>query len=181
MWMTPKSTLNVIISKSKNVISDPNLQSYMHSIHTVHVALNGSRSKVTWSCRLCKILRSRQTRLTNFSNTISDEALQLKSIKSLRKSKCLAKPKKFWPTLCHMRQGHGSWYCCILLNKFICLVNCFINILNWPLNGIREVVRIWHVDGKVFYLIFVGALDFEFVAPPLDQILTTSEQLCKVP
>ncbi len=34
----------------------------------------------------------------------------------------------------------------------------------------------------VGYLIFVGALVFEFVAPPpLDQILTTSEQLCKVP
>ncbi len=35
----------------------------------------------------------------------------------------------------------------------------------------------------VGYLIFVGALYivFEFVAPPLDQILTTSEQLCKVP
>ena len=35
--------------------------------------------------------------------------------------------------------------------------------------------------GLVGYLIFVGALVFEFVAPPLDQILTTPEQLCKVP
>ncbi len=33
----------------------------------------------------------------------------------------------------------------------------------------------------VGYLIFVGALVFEFVAPRLDQILTTSEQLFKVP
>ena len=33
----------------------------------------------------------------------------------------------------------------------------------------------------VGYLIFVGALVFELVAAPLDQILTTSEQLSKVP
>ncbi len=36
-------------------------------------------------------------------------------------------------------------------------------------------------DILVGYLIFVGALVFDFVAAPLDQILTTSEQLCKVP
>ncbi len=33
----------------------------------------------------------------------------------------------------------------------------------------------------VSYLVFVGALVFEFVAPPLDQILTTPKHLCMVP
>ncbi len=39
-------------------------------------------------------------------------------------------------------------------------------------------MNIW--DDLVSYLIFVGALVFELLTPPLDQILTTSEWLCKV-
>ncbi len=42
-------------------------------------------------------------------------------------------------------------------------------------------VRNCPLVGYPCYLIFVGALIFEFVAPLLDQILTTPEQLCKVP
>ncbi len=50
------------------------------------------------------------------------------------------------------------------------------------LTGIRHMMKEWEenltLDALVGYLIFVRALVFEFVKTPLDQISTTSEQLC---
>ena len=60
------------------------------------------------------------------------------------------------------------------MNLFLDLLEK-VDFLAWNNNNI------YHYNILVGYLIFVGALVFEFVAPPFDQILTTSEQLCKVP
>ncbi len=45
---------------------------------------------------------------------------------------------------------------------------------------IRRGLAYFSEQAIVRYLIFVGALVFEFLAPPLDQILTTSGTLWKV-